>query len=145
VTDGAAFPVHQRLPDGSGLSRLPGAAGAAARTVRVVERNGSANGEAPDGGFAARSEDRLVTSILDHRRAPAERLGAVYDRCRSSGYGFEGISVYQGGNRVVLRSKSPDLVRQELYAMLCVHHAIGELVDATMYDGGPARMAQEAR
>jgi hypothetical protein len=120
VADGPAFPVHHRLPDGSGLSRLPGAAGAA-RIVRVIERGSSAG--------------RLVTSILDHRKAPAERLTAVFDRHRARGNGFRGITAYQGGDRIVLRSKSPDLVRQELYAMLCVHHAIGELVDYTLLEG----------
>ena len=108
------------MPDGSGLSRLPGTAGTA-RIVRVIER-GSGTG-------------RLVTSILDHRKAPAERLTAVYDRHRARGNGFRGITAYQGGDRIVLRSKSPDLVRQELYAMLCVHHAIGELVDYTLLEG----------
>ena len=145
VADPASFPVHQRLPDGSGLSRLPGAAlPAAARDVRVVERSGP--GEGGGNGTSARADARLVTSILDHRAAPAERLGAVFERYRTSGYGFEGISAYQGGNRIVLRSKSPDLVCQELYAMLCVHQAIGELVDATMYEAAPpARVAEEAR
>jgi hypothetical protein len=120
VPDGPAFPVHHRLPDGSGLSRLP-AAGGAARIVRVIERGSCAS--------------RLVTSILDHRKAPAERLTAVHDRNRAHGNGFRGITAYQGGDRIVLRSKSPDLVRQELYAMLCVHHAIGELVDFTLLEG----------
>jgi hypothetical protein len=144
VADGVSFPVHQRLPDGSGLSRLPVAAGAAAHGVRVVERAGP--GADGANGAVARGGERLVTSILDHRKAPAERLGAVFDRYRVSGYGFEGISAYQGGNRIVLRSKSPDLVCQELYAMLCVHHAIGELVDATNYDAAQAaRVAEEAR
>ena len=146
VADTVSFPVHQRLPDGSGLSRLPGSAGpAAARAVvRVVDRAGpgqdGADGSAPPG------EGRLVTSVLDHRKAPAERLTAVFDRCRTSGYGFESISAYQGGNRIVLRSKSPDLVCQELYAMLCVHHAIGELVDATLQDAATLpRVAEGAR
>ena len=118
VPDGLDLPVHMRLPDGSRLSRLPGPDGSARRTVRVV----------------ARPSFCLVTSVLDYRAAPAERLLAVYDRYRASGHGFEGISVYQGGDRLVLRSKSPDLVRQELYAMLCVHHTIGELVDYTLLD-----------
>jgi Insertion element 4 transposase N-terminal len=116
--DAAELPVHLRLPDGSRISRLPGADGSARRTVRVVSRPGHG----------------LITSILDYRAAPAERLLAVYDRYRTTGLGFEGITVYQGGDRLVLRSKSPDLVRQELYAMLCVHHTIGELVDYTLLD-----------
>jgi hypothetical protein len=116
--DGSDFPVHQRLPDGSRLARLPGPDGAARRTVRVV----------------VRQPTTLITSILDYRAAPAERLIAVSERHRLNGHGFDGIAVYQGGDRLVLRSKSPELVRQELYAMLCVHHTIGELVDYTMLD-----------
>lgn len=120
VGEALAPPVHHRLPDGSGLCRLPGAA-PAARIVRLIE-HGSRPG-------------RLITSILDHRKAPAERLTAVYDRDRARGNEIRGIAAYQGGSRIVLRSKSPDLVRQELYAMLCVHHAIGELVDYTLLEG----------
>jgi transposase IS4-like protein len=115
VPDAADLPVQMRLPDGSRLARLPDDS---RRTVRVVTR--------PAFG--------LITSVLDYRAAPAERLLAVYDRYRANGLGFDGITVYQGGDRLVLRSKSPDLVRQELYAMLCVHHTIGELVDYTMLD-----------
>ncbi|MGH6654640.1 MAG: transposase domain-containing protein [Actinocrinis sp.] len=124
VADTVAFPVHHRLPDGSGLSRLPGAK-RPARIVRVIDR--------------AVPNDRLVTSILDHRKAPADRLTAAYDQHRVKGNGFRGLTAHRGGDRIVLRSKSPDLVRQELYAMLCVQHAIGELVDFTMLDGGPRR------
>ena len=120
VGEALAPPVHHRLPDGSGLCRLPGAA-PAARIVRLIEH--------------VSRPGRLITSILDHRKAPAERLTAVYDRDRARGNEFRGIAAYQGGSRIVLRSKSPDLVRQELYAMLCVHHAIGELVDYTLLEG----------
>ena len=45
-----------------------------------------------------------------------------------SGSVFDGIGAYASGDRLELRSKDPDMVRQELYAMLCVHHAIGDLV-----------------
>jgi hypothetical protein len=93
-----------------------GADGAADHTVRVVES----------------ATTRLVTSILDHRAASADELLTVHAQRWRSGWGLDGFTSYQSGDRLVLRSKSPDLVRQELYAMLCVHHAIGELVGYTM-------------
>jgi Insertion element 4 transposase N-terminal len=132
VGDEIELPGRTRLPDGSRLSPLTDAAGAVGRTVRVVDRAPADSARA--GRARPPSPGRLVTSILDYRAASAGELAALYDRHRTSGYEFDWIEDYQNGDRLVLRSKSPDLVRQELYAMLCVHHAIGELVGKTMWD-----------
>ena len=103
-----------RLPDGSLLGKLPVEDGTEI-PVRVVNRIGGRPG-------------RLATSILDHRAATAVELAVLYDRPRSGGAGFDGIGSYSGAGRLELRSKDPEMVRQELYAMLCVHHAIGDLI-----------------
>ena len=104
-----------RLPDGSLVGKLPAEDGTEL-VVRVVNRIGGRPG-------------RLATSILDHRAAPAVDLAVRYDdQRRPGGTGFDGIGSYSGGDRLELRSKDPEMVRQELYAMLCVHHAIGDLI-----------------
>jgi hypothetical protein len=112
-------PSHAtRLPDGSLLSKLPADDGSEL-VARIVPRPGG--------------PVRLATSILDHRAAPAAELLALYDARRAAGAGLDGVgSTYGSGGRLELRSKDPEMVRQELYAMLCVQHAIGDLV-------GPAR------
>ena len=103
-----------RLPDGSLLGKLPAEDGTEL-VVRVLNRIGGRPG-------------RLATSILDHRAATAVELAVLYDQPRPGGAGFDGIGSYSGGDRLELRSKDPEMVRQELYAMLCVHHAIGDLI-----------------
>jgi hypothetical protein len=128
LSPGVVLPEGPVLPDGSRLTTLVDADAAAEYTVRVI---GDGDGDARP-GFTP-----LVTSVLDHRAAPAGELVAVYDWRGPGASAFDGISTYQSGDRLVLRSKSPDLVRQELYAMLCVHHAIGDLIGHTMLRQGP--------
>jgi hypothetical protein len=104
-----------RLPDGSLVGKLPAEDGTEL-VVRVVNRIGGRPG-------------RLATSLLDHRAASAVELAVLFeDQRRPGGAGFDGIGSYSGGDRLELRSKDPEMVRQELYAMLCVHHAIGDLI-----------------
>jgi hypothetical protein len=40
----------------------------------------------------------------------------------------------RGGPEVLLRSKSPDMVRQEVYALLCVYQAIRHLITTAAED-----------
>jgi hypothetical protein len=105
-----------RLPDGSALGKVTADDGSEL-VARVFPRAGA--GEGPP---------RLATSILDHRLAPAAELAELYDARRSPA-GFDAIGVYRDGDVLELRSKDPEMVRQELYAMLCVHHAIGDLIN----------------
>jgi hypothetical protein len=103
-----------RLPDGSALGKLTADDGSEF-VARVFSRPG------------AGPPVRLATSILDHRLAPAAELAELYD-VRDSENGVDAIGVYRDGDTLELRSKDPEMVRQELYAMLCVHHAIGDLI-----------------
>ncbi len=49
----------------------------------------------------------------------------------------------RGGATVVLRSKSPPMIRQEIYAMLCCYQAIRTLISHAAGDAGidPARIS----
>ena len=49
----------------------------------------------------------------------------------------------RGGAAVVLRSKSPPMIRQEIYAMLCCYQAIRTLISHAASDAGidPARIS----
>ena len=104
-----------RLPDGSALGKVTAEDGSEL-VARVFSRPGH---DRPV---------RLATSILDHRLAPAAELAALYDARRPAA-GFDAIGVYREGDVLEPRSKDPEMVKQELYAMLCVHHAIGDLLD----------------
>ncbi|MEU9211272.1 transposase [Streptomyces sp. NPDC048415] len=71
---------------------------------------------------------RLVTSLTDHEECPAAELATLYARRWEIEIVFDEIKTHQRG-RPVLRSQTPDGVRQEIYAHLIVHHATRDLLN----------------
>ena len=67
---------------------------------------------------------RLVTTLLDSTEAPAPELAALYNERWEFEIGLDEIEVHQMGRPRVLRSRSPELVRQEVWAFLLTHYAI---------------------
>lgn len=79
---------------------------------------------------------RLLTTILDHRQAPAADLAAAYAQRWEIETAFDELKTHQRGPRAVLRSKSPKLVLQEIWGHLCCHYAIRALMfDAAEHAG----------
>jgi hypothetical protein len=71
---------------------------------------------------------RLVTTILDPARAPAAELAALYhERWEIEGALAE-LKTQLRGAQVVLRSKTPELVRQEFWGLLLAHFAVRGLM-----------------
>jgi hypothetical protein len=71
---------------------------------------------------------RLVTTILDPAQAPAAELAALYhERWEIEGALAE-LKTQLRGARVVLRSKTPELVRQEFWGLLLAHFAVRGLM-----------------
>jgi hypothetical protein len=71
---------------------------------------------------------RLVTTILDPTRAPATDLAALYhERWEIEGALAE-LKTHLRGARMVLRSKTPELVRQEFWGLLLAHFAVRGLM-----------------
>src|SRR5215211_5429870 len=71
---------------------------------------------------------RLVTTILDPAKAPAAELAALYhERWEIEGALAE-LKTHLRGAQVVLRSKSPELVRQEFWGLLLAHFAVRGLM-----------------
>lgn len=90
---------------------------AQARAIRVVEymiENRPGSGEL----FC------LITSILDHELAPALDLAKAYSERWEIELIFDEIEIHQTGQHRVLRSKTPELVRQEIWSLLLTHYAI---------------------
>jgi hypothetical protein len=79
---------------------------------------------------------RLLTTILDPERAPADELAPLYAQRWEFENALDELKVHQRGPRLVLRSKMPDGVRQEAYAYLCVHYAIRWLMHAVAVEAG---------
>lgn len=130
------LPVLEVLPDGSYLSRLrpgnstrPRRAGAQPVTVRVVEYTID-DGRAPEG-----EHYRLVTTLLDPDQAPAAELAQLYAQRWEFENTLDELKTHQRGAKVVLRSKSPDGVQQEVWGFLLVHWAIRELMHTAALDG----------
>jgi hypothetical protein len=158
------LPVLRVLPDGSYLSVLiragvqgrfqrqdlhAAAAGdgdldpAEAVRVRVIEyrvpdRTGSGTGDGNDDAEVI----RLITTILDPADAAAGVLAGAYHERWEHETGNDQLKTHLRGPGRVLRSKSPDMVVQEIYGYLLTHYAISALIcrAATEADIDPDRV-----
>jgi hypothetical protein len=82
-----------------------------------------------DPGRPGQPEDyRLLTTILDPQVAPAAELAALYPQRWEQETTLDELKTHQRGPGVVLRSRDPDGVRQEVWAHLLVHYAIRTLM-----------------
>jgi Insertion element 4 transposase N-terminal/Transposase DDE domain len=124
----AVLPVLEAFADGSYRSQITAATdrrhGVAPTVVRVVEYRLDDPGRPKAKGQVY----RLLTTILDPRKAPAAELAALYhERWEVEGL-LDELKTQQRGAKVVLRSKTPAMVAQEVWAMLLVHRAIRTLM-----------------
>ena len=78
---------------------------------------------------------RLITTILDYEAAPAAELAALYHERWEIETAFDELKTHLRGSRIVLRSKTPDLVRQEFYGLLMAHFAIRGLMHEAALTG----------
>src|SRR5674476_1342044 len=72
---------------------------------------------------------RLLTTLLDPTQAPPTELAALYAQRWEQENAFDELKTHQRGAGRVLRSKSPEMVIQEIYAHLLVYYAIGVLIN----------------
>ena len=91
--------------------------------VRVIEYD-IANRDTDE----AHSPIRLITTLLDPEIAPAAELAAVYHQRWEFESSLAEIETRQRGSFRVLRSHSPEMVRQEIWALLLTHYAIRALM-----------------
>jgi Insertion element 4 transposase N-terminal len=93
-----------------------------ARYIRVIEY------EVPDrDGDGTGELIALITTITDPRQAPAAVLAQAYHQRWEHETGNQQLKTYLRGPGRVLRSGSPDMVRQEIYGYLLTHYAISAL------------------
>ncbi|MCC2614518.1 IS4 family transposase [Neorhizobium petrolearium] len=131
----------KRLPDGSCLSRIYRCERdwrhkTNGVQVRVIDYR-------LDGVTGAEPIYRLVTSLLDHEEAPAKELAALYHERWAIETSFDELKTHLRGARIVLRSRTPDLVRQEFYGLIMAHFAIRGLMHeaALSADEDPDRLS----
>ena len=118
--------VVTALPDGSYLSTLrpPRGNPGSPITVRVIEYTLTHPSRAGD-----ESPIRLITTLLDPTEAPALELAALYGERWEEENAFDELKTHQRGAGRILRSKSPEMVVQEIYAHLLVYFAIRSLIN----------------
>jgi hypothetical protein len=116
------LPVDQVLADGSWRSRIYAASDRRKRhpiTVRVIEYTLT-----DPGRRTSTDRYRLITTILDPDLAPAHELAALYTERWEIETALAELKTTQRGPKQILRSKSPELVAQEVWAHLLVHYAL---------------------
>jgi IS4 transposase len=114
------------LADGSWLSRLDAGTDRRKRhpiRVRVIEDSLS-----DPGRRTSTDRYRLVTTILDPAQAPAGELAALDTQRWEVETALAELKTTQRGPKQVLRSRTPELVAQEVWAHLLVHYALGQVM-----------------
>ena len=78
----------------------------------------------------------MFTTLTDPEEVSASDLAAAYTQRWEIEVAFDELKTHQRGPRTVLRSKSPDLVLQEIWGHLCCHYAIRTLMTQAAQHGG---------
>jgi hypothetical protein len=137
----ARLPCEELLPDGSYLSHIyPSETDRRHQTngvkLRVIDYR-------LEGVADAEPIYRLVTTILDPTMASAEELAALYHERWEIETALGELKTYVRGAKIVLRSKTKELVRQEFFGMLMLHYAIRGLMHeaALRVDEDPDRLS----
>jgi len=129
------LPVEQRLADGSYLSTLYATErdrrhrshGVAVRVIEyeLLEVLG------------AEPSYRLITTLLDPEQSPAHELASLYPQRWEIETAFDELKTHlRGGAQMVLRSKTPDLVRQEFWGFLLAHFAVRGIMHEAALSAG---------
>ena len=143
------LPVVRELPDGSYLTHVHDPRAARARrarngqrrrrgsrlpqetgplpgiTVRVIEYALTVTG---DDGTARTERYRHLTTLTDWRAFPAADLAACYAWRWAIETGYRECKTYLRGPGRVLRGRTPELARQELWAYLAIYQAIRTII-----------------
>jgi len=129
------FKTIRVLPDGSELVMLRESGGM--RTRRRREAGDPAAPRLPDttarlvsfaitartrSGKAKTTLIRVLTTLLDHQTYPAREIAALYARRWQIEIAFLHLKKTVRGPRRALRGQSPELARQEAWALLLIHN-----------------------
>ena len=83
-----------------------------------------------DGRDTSTGPLRLFTTLVDPAEVTAIEIAAAYAQRWEIESVFDELKTHQRGSKMVLRSKSPALVLQEIWGHLCCHYAIRTLMFA---------------
>jgi hypothetical protein len=158
VSASVHLPIARRLPDGSFLTTLADPRARGRRRARLLEAAAIAavtgtplaEADAADAAVARVVEydvpDRpgnganevvcVLTTLADPLAAPAADVAACYHERWEEETVLGEIKTYLRGPGEILRSQSPDLVRQEIWALLLTHYAIRRIMTAAADEAG---------
>jgi hypothetical protein len=130
----ARLDVDRRFRDGSCLSRIYSSTSDRRNrrkgiVVRVIDYR-------LEGVEDAEPVYRLITTILDPKQAPARELATLYHERWEIETALDELKTHLRGAQIVLRSKTPELVRQEFYGLLMAHFAIRGLMHEAALQAG---------
>jgi hypothetical protein len=121
------LPRLRLLRDGSYLSevRARSTARVAVRArrvpVRVIEFNVTVGGK--------RKHYRVITTLLDPKKAPALVLANLYAKRWGIETAFAELKTYLKGPGVLLRSQRSELVEQDFYGLLLAHFGVRSIME----------------
>ncbi len=137
VSAGLRLPVSAWPPDGSYRSVLINPTVRGRRREQLVAAAAAGDDLDPAQAVAVRVveymiDDRagggdlfcLITTLVDHEFATAVELAAAYAQRREVELSLDEIEIHQTGGDRVLRSRTPELVKHQIWSLLLTHHAI---------------------
>lgn len=122
------LPVEERLPDGSYLSTIYAYTDRKQETgikVRVIDYDA----EVTRDGKTTKHDYRLITTLMDHKAFPFTELANLYQERWEFETMLDEVKTHLMDSQP-LRSRTPDLVIQEIYGMVMAHYTIR----AVMYE-----------
>jgi hypothetical protein len=149
VKDSMHLPVAAELPDGSWLTHINDPRAVLARLDKNGKRRRRGSPLGPDTGplpgitvrviqyvLTVTTQDggtrteryRHITTLADWRAHPAGELAACYAWRWAIETGYRECKTYLRGPGRVLRGRTPDLARQELWAFLAIYQAIRTII-----------------
>jgi hypothetical protein len=147
------LPMLKWLPDGSYISYIPEPAAKRQERARLTSgkiaitdlpgvRVRVVDYEIPN--RAGKNElFTVITNILDHDEMTSVDLAEAYRERWEIELTFDEVETHQRGPAVILRSKSPEMVKQELYGLLITHYGVRQLMTeaADQADLDPDRLS----
>jgi len=137
ITSQMVYPVWETLPDGSYLAHVAGftpaecPADRAGELIRVIVYT-ITDPTRPGHG----DQHRLIPSLLDHRRHPAQALVVLYHERWEIELTIDELDTHQRIPRHPLRSKTPHGVLQEVYGLWLAHYVVRATICATAQQAG---------
>ena len=117
--------------------------GAAARTAGAVRVNAPSGSSSTGLTTRATPSTAWATTLLDPTAAPAAEVAALYHERWEVETAYDEVKTHILGPGAILRSKTPDLVLQEVHGLMLAHYAVRRLIHeaARKVDEDPDRLS----